>query len=180
MRFFRLVPFLAGIILLIFYLGGCTESPDQKEKGLNGGRSQVDAGRAADFKLPDLEGRPFSLSQFRGNPVLLIFSTTWCAYCRSELPHFKEIHARYGPQGLTVVQIFVQESQRKVSSFARQYNLPYRVLLDEKCEVADSYGVRGVPDTILLDGDGQVLCRRCPDLDASLENLFRKPQPTKG
>jgi len=107
--------------------------------------------------------------------VLLIFSTTWCAYCRSELPHLREIHDRYSSRGLQVVQIFIQESNGKVSSFARQYDLRYRVLLDEKGDVAETYGVRGVPDLILLDHEGRVLCRRCPDLDASLNNLFGKP-----
>jgi len=179
MKFSRISPFLSGIILLIFCLGGCTEPSDQKEKGPNGNPPQVDVAGTPDFKLPDLEGRPFRLSQSRGKPVLLIFSTTWCAYCRSELPHFREIYERYSPQGLEVVQIFIQESHRKVSSFARQYNLPYRVLLDEKGEVAETYNVRGVPDMILLDRNGQALCRHCQDLDAFLENLFGKPQPGK-
>ncbi|ABC78583.1 thioredoxin-like protein [Syntrophus aciditrophicus SB] len=52
-----------------------------------------------DFELPDLEKRPFRLSQHRGKPVLLIFSTTWCAYCRSELPRFRDIHERYASGG---------------------------------------------------------------------------------
>jgi len=179
MKFSRISLFLSGIVLLIFCLGGCTEPSDQKEKGPNGSSPQVEVTGAPDFKLPDLEGRPFRLSQSRGNPVLLIFSTTWCAYCRSELPHFKEIHDRYSPRGLEVAQIFIQESQRKVSSFARQYNLSYRVLLDENGAVAEAYEVRGVPDIILLDRDGRVLCRHCPDLDASLKNLFGKPQQEK-
>jgi len=175
MRYSRPLPFMTGLILLIFCLGGCFEPSDKKEQRPGGSLPQVEGIEAPDFKLPDLEGRSFHLNNLRGNPVLLIFSTTWCAYCRSELPHLREIHDRYSSRGLQVVQIFIQESNGKVSSFARQYDLRYRVLLDEKGDVAETYGVRGVPDLILLDHEGRVLCRRCPDLDASLNNLFGKP-----
>jgi len=177
MKISRIIPFLFGLIILIFFLESCTEPADDRGKKNGSIPSQTEITGTPDFELPDLEGQPFRLSSSRGNPVLLVFSTTWCAYCRSELPHFRGIHDRYSPRSLEVVQIFIQESRQKVSSFARQYNLPYRVLLDEKGEVAEAYGVRGVPDMILLDRNGRVLCRHCPNLDASLENLFGNPQP---
>jgi|GEM_PF-433442 len=181
MKFPRILFRLAGMILLIFCLEGCTEPADQKEDGpLSGSPSQFEVTEAVDFELPDLEKRPFRLSQHRGKPMLLIFSTTWCAYCRSELPRFRDIHERYASGGLVVVQIFIQESQRKVSSFARQNNLPYRVLLDEKGEVSEAYGIRGVPDMILLDRNGKLVCRHCPDLDATLGTLLDKPRQGKG
>jgi len=174
MRISRILPFVSALILLSLCLGSCSEPSDKREEGLNRSLPQVEGIEAPDFKLPDLEGQSFRLSNARGNPVLLIFSTTWCAYCRSELPHLREIHDRYSPRGLRVVQIFIQESRQKVSSFARQYHLPYRVLLDERGEVAETYSVRGVPDLILLDQNGRVLCRHCKDLDASLKNIFGK------
>lgn len=179
MKIFRLVSLLAGMVLLIGLLAGCQESPEQKQRGPDGSLPPPEVGGATDFTLPDLEGRSFRLSQSRGKPVLLIFSTTWCAYCRSELPHFREIYERHRSDGLEVVQIFIQESSRKVSTFASQNQLPYRVLLDEKGAVSETYGIRGVPFMILLDRDGRVLCRGCPSVDASLENLFRQPQPGK-
>ncbi len=180
MKIFRLVSLFAGIVLLICLLAGCQESPEQKQRGPDGSVSPpLEVGGAADFTLPDLEGRSFRLSQSRGKPVLLIFSTTWCAYCRSELPHFREIYERHRSDGLEVVQIFIQESSRKVSSFASENALPYRVLLDEKGAVSQTFGIRGVPFMILLDRDGRVLCRGCPSLDASLEDLFRQPRPGK-
>ncbi|SEM11547.1 Peroxiredoxin [Syntrophus gentianae] len=176
MKNFRTLSFVSGLILLVLCLVSCSEPSDRREEGRNKSLPQIEGVEAPNFKLPDLEGRSFQLSQFRGNPVLLIFSTTWCAYCRSELPHLREINGRYSSKGLEVIQIFIQESPRKVASFSSQYRLPYRVLLDERGEVAEAYRVRGVPDLILLDRNGRVLCRRCPDLDASLKDLFEKPQ----
>lgn len=175
MKIFRNAFFCSAIFLMVFSLGSCTEPSGDKGRKVEG-PPQIEGNKAADFELPDLEGKPFRLSKFRGKPVLLIFSTTWCGYCRSEIPHFRKIHESYNKQGLEVVQIFVQESQKKVSSFARQYDLPYRVLLDEQADVAAAYGVRGVPDVILLDREGKILCRPCRDLDNSLRDLFGKPQ----
>jgi peroxiredoxin len=171
----RILLYISGLILLMFCLGSCSEPSDKKAQGPSSSLPQAEGVEAPDFELPDLEGRSFHLSRSQGNPVLLIFSTTWCAYCRSELPHLRKIHERYSPRGLQVVQIFIQESRQKVSSFARQYNIPYRALLDERGGVAEAYGIRGVPDMILLDRKGRVLCRHCPDLDGSLETLFGKP-----
>ncbi|OPY14912.1 MAG: Thiol-disulfide oxidoreductase ResA [Syntrophus sp. PtaU1.Bin005] len=174
MKLLRILPVVVGLSLVVFSLVSCLEPSDQGEKGSKQSLPQVEGIEAPDFELPDLEGKSFRLSQHRGKPVLLIFSTTWCAHCRSEVPHLREIAANYGPRGLEVVQIFIQESPQKVSSFARQYQLSYRVLLDERGEVADTYGVRGVPDMILLDRNGRLVCRRCPDLEASLNGLFAK------
>ena len=174
MKLLRILPVVVGLSLVVFSLVSCLEPSDQGEKGSKQSLPQVEGIEAPDFELPDLEGKSFRLSQHRGKPVLLIFSTTWCAHCRSEVPHLREIAANYGPRGLEVVQIFIQESPQKVSSFARQYQLSYRVLLDERGEVADTYGVRGVPDMILLDRNCRLVCRRCPDLEASLNGLFAK------
>jgi len=174
MKLVRIIPVIVGLSLVVFSLAGCLESSDQGEKGSKQSLPQVEGVEAPDFELPDLEGRSFRLSQHRGKPVLLIFSTTWCPHCRSDVPRLREISANYGSRGLEVVQIFIQESSQKVSSFARQSQIPYRVLLDERGEVADTYGVRGVPDMILLDRNGRLVCRRCPDLEASLNGLFAK------
>ncbi|HOG15757.1 MAG: Thiol-disulfide oxidoreductase ResA [Syntrophaceae bacterium PtaU1.Bin231] len=127
------------------------------------------------FTLPDLAGKKFSLADHKGKPVLIIFSTTWCPYCRTEIPKFKEIYNTYAQKGLVVVNVDSQEPRDKVAKFAEKYKLPYRVLIDEEGDVAESYGVRGVPTMVLIDGKGKILCFQCRSVDSSLKKIFGNP-----
>ncbi len=113
--------------------------------------------QAPDFVLKDLEGGQFRLSDQRGKPMLLIFGTTWCPACREEIPHLKDIYARYAKKGLITVNIDIQESRDKVLRFADNYELPYLLLLDENGDVAKTYGIRGVPALILLDEERMIV-----------------------
>jgi peroxiredoxin len=131
--------------------------------------------KAPDFVLSDLNGRKFRLSDFRGKqPVLIIFSTTWCTFCRQEIPHFKSIHASYAKQGLEIVNIDIQESKEKVAKFTAKHGLPYRVLLDEDGAVSGIYDIRGVPSMVLVDQNGNILCRQCQKVEPLIETLLKK------
>ena len=124
--------------------------------------------------MQDLQGRKFKLSENKGKPVLLVFGATWCPSCREEIPRLKEIFANYGKKGLVMVNIDIQESQDKVSRFADRYKLTYPVLLDEKAEVARSYGVRGIPTLVLVDKEGMILCSQCRSVERYLDKMLLK------
>jgi peroxiredoxin len=130
--------------------------------------------KAPDFKLKDLQGEKFKLSDQKGKqPVLLIFTTTWCSSCQEKIPRLKDIYGSYSKKGLVMVNIDIQESQDKVSRFAGIYNIPYRVLLDETAEVAKSYGVRGVPTMVLIDRKGMIVCRQCSSVEPLLDKMLK-------
>lgn len=126
---------------------------------------------APDFRLQDLNGREVSLAGLRGRPVLLVFGTTWCPYCREEIPRIKEIHAKGRGKNLEVLNIYVNETEKKVREFAARYSLPYPVLLDRDGKVAERYQVRGVPMIVLVDGQGIIKCYQCRNLEAMLETV---------
>jgi peroxiredoxin len=131
--------------------------------------------KAPDFVLRDLKDQKFKLSDHRGKrPVLIIFSTTWCTFCKSEIPHFKSIHATYAKRGLEVVNIDIQESKKKVSGFTAEHQLPYRVLLDEDGTVSGVYDIQGVPSMILIDNNGMIACRQCRNVETLLETMLKK------
>ena len=133
------------------------------------------AEKAPDFVLKDLNGRRYRLSDFKGKqPVLIIFSTTWCPSCREEIPHFKSLHATYAKQGLLIVNVDIQESQEKVAKFTARNGLPYRVLLDEDGDVSGIYDIRGVPSMVLVDQNGNILCRQCRKIETLLETILKK------
>ncbi|MBN1614571.1 MAG: TlpA family protein disulfide reductase [Deltaproteobacteria bacterium] len=157
------------LILFIFFAAVIIIGSRFHDRGVRTGEV-----RGLDFALADLEGKRFRLSDHRGKPVLLIFSTTWCAYCRSEIPRFKNIYFRYAPLGLVIVNVNIQETRAKVARFAERYDLPYRVVLDEDGGVSMAYDILGVPSVILISPEGRILCRYCRYTEEMLDNLFKK------
>ncbi|MBN2298170.1 MAG: TlpA family protein disulfide reductase [Deltaproteobacteria bacterium] len=132
-------------------------------------RQQTIEVSAPDFSLKDLDGKTHILSDYAGKTVLLNFTTTWCPYCLKDIPNLKKMYSTYKDRGFVLLAIYIQESDRKVDSFRRKYDLPYSVLLDTDGRIAQSYGVRGVPTKVLIDKKGTILCRACRTLDVMLE-----------
>ena len=113
--------------------------------------------KAPDFALKDIKGKIFKMSSQKGKPVLMFFGTTWCPGCRSEIPVYKKVFETYAPKGLEVIYINIMEPASKVKRFTESNSLPYRVILDENGEVANTYNVVGVPMIVLVDKDGYVI-----------------------
>lgn len=129
---------------------------------------------APDFTLKDVAGNEVKLSDYQGKVVLLVFSTTWCPHCRAEVPHLKKLYAEYQAKGLVLLNIDIQESQKKVASFVAKNKIPYPVLLDGDGDVSMAYGIQGVPTTVLINKEGIILCKVCRSLDTLLETLLGK------
>jgi len=104
-----------------------------------------------------LSGERVSLSEFRGQKVILFFWTTWCPHCRQALSDFAEEYPQLQKIDIELISIDIGESAAKVSSFVKRKRLPYQTLLDKNSSVAKSYGVRGVPSVRLLSSSGQVI-----------------------
>jgi len=128
--------------------------------------------KAPDFTLKDLKGKTFQLTKNSGKPVLLFFGATWCPACRTEIPAMKNMYKTYTPKGLEILYINIGESSKRVGRFAQTNSLPYRVLLDDKEDVADQYNIVGVPTFILIDKDGLVNSITHRSADLPLTKLF--------
>ena len=112
---------------------------------------------ATNFTLLDLENKEFSLSDFKGKPVILFFWTTWCPYCRGELKQLNTMHTQFLQNSVELVAINVGEPADKIQRFARSYLFSYRVLLDTDAEVAGAFGILGVPTYTLINKEGHVV-----------------------
>ncbi|MCX5856408.1 MAG: TlpA disulfide reductase family protein, partial [Deltaproteobacteria bacterium] len=89
------------------------------------------------------------------------------------IPHYKKIYDTYATRGLIMVNIDTQETKDKVSRFREKYQLPYRVLLDEKGLVAEAYQIVGVPTMILIDQNGALVSRQYQAIDGLLESVLK-------
>jgi peroxiredoxin len=156
------------LILLCASVCGCSIG----EEPTKGPPAKIAVNAAApDFILKNLKGQEVSLGSLRDRPVLLVFGTTWCPYCREEIPRIKDIFQKGREKKLEVLNIYINEPEAKVGAYAAKYELPYPVLLDKDGKVAERYQVRGVPMLVLLDRQGKIVCYQCRDLDAMLNGL---------
>jgi len=123
---------------------------------------------APDFSLTDFSGRPLSLSAHRGKVVLLDFWATWCEPCKAEIPHFIDLQSRYGPQGLQIIGISMDDDENAARDFYRQYKMNYPVALGSS-RLADQYGgVLGLPITFAIDRQGRIVSRHIGATDPSV------------
>jgi peroxiredoxin len=122
------------------------------------GVAQRPGAAAIDFQLKTLAGETVSLAEYRGRPLLLNFWATWCKPCRAEMADIIAAYDAHKDQDLQVLAINLtdQERMKDVRTFAREIQMPFPVLLDEKGKVRRSYALRGVPTSVFIDSSGVV------------------------
>lgn len=111
---------------------------------------------APEFVRPDLQHRQVDLHAYRGKVVLLTFWATWCAPCQLEMPHFVAWQREFGPRGLQIVAISMDDNAQPVQRLVRQRHVNYPVIMGD-VKLAEMYGpVMGLPATFLIDQRGIV------------------------
>jgi len=112
---------------------------------------------AADFKLQDvLQGKDYTLSQFRGKVVMLNFFTFFCAPCREEMPDLNKIYNEFKDKGLQTIGIALSSDPTQIRFLVKQLGLDYPVLSGND-KVSEAYGnVAVVPTTFIIDKQGNI------------------------
>ena len=123
---------------------------------------------APDFTLTDQFGKEHRLSDYKGKLVLLNFWTTWCTYCREEMPSLEKIYQEYGKNTEDVVILGVANpktaaspnnqdaTEAEVSAFIAKGGYTYPTLMDRTGEIFNMFGIRSFPTTFLINQDGNV------------------------
>ena len=111
---------------------------------------------APDFTLSTPDGEAFTLSKLRGQAVLINLWATWCPPCRAEMPAIQELYDEYKDQGFVVLAINMtyQDDSLAITSFIRENQLSFPVLIDETGDVARKYELRSLPSSFFIDHNG--------------------------
>lgn len=111
-----------------------------------------------DFTLKDANGKDVRLSSFKGRVILLDFWATWCAPCKVEIPWFVDYQTRFGPRGLQVLGVSVDEDASLLKPYIARMKMNYPVLLGANREdIQKAYGPLEVfPTTLLINREGRV------------------------
>ena len=107
---------------------------------------------APDFSLPDLEGKPVTLSDFRGSSTLVLFWRPGCGFCQRMLPDLVAWEEG-SPDG--ALRLLVVSSESVESNQAM--GLRSRVVLDQAgMSVGSQFGATGTPMAVLVDAEGKI------------------------
>lgn len=120
----------------------------------------VDApARLLALTLPDLDGQPQSLSQWKGKVLVANFWATWCPPCKEEMPEFSRINLKYASNGVQFVGISI-DSAEKVAAFRKEIEISYPLLignldtLDSSSDLGNR--AKALPFTVILRADGSL------------------------
>jgi peroxiredoxin len=110
--------------------------------------------QASDFTVSLLGGETLRLRGQRGKPVMVNFWATWCAPCREEMPAMERLYLKHREHGFVLLAVSVDSDASLVKPFLERYKLTFPVTLDAKMDLANTYGVRALPASFLIDRNG--------------------------
>lgn len=125
----------------------------------------------SDFRLPDLNGNPVRLSDYREKTVILNFWATWCKPCEEEMPLLDQYYQDYDGD-LIILAVNYNESRLFVEPFVTDLGLTFPVLLDEDGSVVRQYFVRSFPTTYFIDGQGVIRAQHIGPLTSTLIDRY--------
>jgi peroxiredoxin len=111
---------------------------------------------APDFQVKDLKGEELTLEKYRGQVVLLDFWATWCGPCIREMPNVKRTYEKYKDQKFQIIGISLDRSKTALETYIEREGLAWVHYWDNNQKITNQYGVRGIPSTFLLDGEGVI------------------------
>jgi peroxiredoxin len=111
---------------------------------------------APDFKLADLSGDNFQLTEHRGEVIVLDFWATWCSPCLQTMPLVDEIIREFPDQKVRLLAVNMEEQPAEIKSTLERHKLDVPVILDIDGVAAARYSVTSIPQTVVIDRDGNV------------------------
>jgi len=108
-------------------------------------------------------GQHLSLSQLRGNTVVVNFWGSWCAPCRAEAPALGELARQLRPNGVRFVGVDIRDEPDSAVAFMQQFNVGYPSLSDPEDEIAldfrSTVPPADIPTTLVIDRSGRIAAR---------------------
>ena len=153
---------VAGLLGLLAY-GVAQEEPDRSiEEAVERGEREP----APDIELPPLDGGPErSLSDWRGQVVVLNYWASWCEPCRDESPLLERWHRRISKRNGTVLGVDVLDVTSDAQAFIDEYDLTYPHLRDHDGETQEEFGTLAYPETFVIDKAGRIVASRRGPVD---------------
>jgi len=106
----------------------------------------------------DAPGDERTITDYKGKVVLLNVWATWCEPCRVEMPSIEKLHQEFGPLGLVVLGVSVDDpgADDAIRDFVKEYGLTFTILHDAKQQTKTNFQVTGFPETFVIGREGTI------------------------
>jgi cytochrome c biogenesis protein CcmG/thiol:disulfide interchange protein DsbE len=137
----------------------------------------VESGPAPDFSLTTFEGETITLSDLRGQVVIINFWASWCPPCRDEAAYLEATWRKYQNQGVVFIGVDYVDTEPKALAYLEEFDITYPNGPDVGQRIAQAYHIKGVPETFYVDKAGQLRGVKIgplfpPELDDVIEELL--------
>jgi len=114
-----------------------------------------------DFRLPDLDGKLHSTTDYRGKVLIVDFWGTWCPPCKAEIPMFIELQKDLGEKGLQIIgvnfeQVEPEKVNETIATFVKENQVSYPCLVGDDALLKAAGPIDGFPTTFFIDRAGKV------------------------
>jgi peroxiredoxin len=110
---------------------------------------------APDFTLPGLDGKMVSLSDYRGQVVLVNVWATWCPPCVGEMPSMEKLYRALKGENFEILAVSIDALGKKaVAPFMKKYNLSFPALMDQDGTIKTLFQTTGVPESFIINQEG--------------------------
>ena len=115
--------------------------------------------QAPDYKSIELDGTPVSISDYQGKVILVNLWATWCEPCREEMPALGELHSMFPRSDFEIIGVSIDDPgfEQVIVQTMAEDNLTYPVWLDPENRFQFAFRTIGVPESFLIDADGQII-----------------------
>ena len=140
-------------------------------------KGPLETGAAPDFSLTGFDGRTVTLSQLRGQVVIINFWASWCLPCREEAAYLEQTWRKYQDQGVVFIGVDWVDTEKEALAYIKEFDITYLNGPDIGTHIADSYNIKGVPETFFVAKNGELRGVHIgpltpPELDQKIEELL--------
>jgi thiol-disulfide isomerase/thioredoxin len=135
-------------------------------------------GKPMQLRAKNVNGQPEDLAKYRGKYVLIHYWSTWCEPCKTDFAELKELYAKYGKSGFTLIGVNLDGSLADANDYLSKNKLPWAQLweaggLDGR--LANEMGILTLPTMILVDDKGTVVNRNVhiTELESELKSHLK-------
>lgn len=113
---------------------------------------------APDFSLNTIDGKPFKLSTYKNQVILVNFWASWCPPCKTEMPTMQSVYDIYKDKGFIILAVDAanQDDINNVKRFSSKHLITFPILLDTDGTITNKYHVRSFPTSFFIDGSGVI------------------------
>lgn len=145
-------------------------------------KGPVESGMAPDFTITGFDGRSVTLSQLRGQVVIINFWASWCAPCREEAAYLEQTWRKYKDKGVLFIGVDWVDTKKEALAYIDEFDITYLNGPDIRTLIADAYNIKGVPETFFVAKNGELRGMhigplKAPELDQKIDELLAEPAP---